>query len=122
MAKASKVFITSIAAGAASAASAPQKPAPAVVPKGTPTAPNNKEKTTYNVTVAEIEASEKKAAEKDLERPLRRHWTNFTFYFMASLSVVLPVLFLRKYSLHIVVWYIFLIPISSGLICSSYEQ
>ncbi|KAH8646878.1 hypothetical protein BX600DRAFT_443848 [Xylariales sp. PMI_506] len=59
------------------------------VKENTPT-----EKVTYKVTAKELDDMEKKSADKDLERPLRHHWTNFSFYFMASLSIVLPVLFM----------------------------
>jgi hypothetical protein len=45
------------------------------------------EKVTYNIK--EVEAMEDKEA-----LPLKAHWTNFSFYFMASLSIVLPALFI----------------------------
>ena len=60
--------------------------------------PGGNEKITYNVTATKLEEIENKAAEKDFERQLRRHLTNFTFYLMSSLSIVLPVLFLSKCS------------------------
>lgn len=84
-----------ITAMAASAASAPPKPAPTAAPNSSDKDdPRNKE--TYKVTAKDLEEMEKKSVDKDLEMPLRHHWTNFSFYLMASLSIVLPVLFLSK--------------------------
>ncbi|KAH8671589.1 hypothetical protein BX600DRAFT_510254 [Xylariales sp. PMI_506] len=48
----------------------------------------------YKVTVNDLDHIEKKAADKDTERTLRHHWSNFSFYLMASLSIILPLLFL----------------------------
>lgn len=56
----------------------------------------DKNKITYHITAMDLEEMDKKAADKDIERPLRHHWTNITFYLMGSLSVVLPLLFLRR--------------------------
>lgn len=55
-----------------------------------------KNKITYKVTAKELEDMDKKAADKNLERPLKHHWSNFTFYLMASLSIILPLFFLSK--------------------------
>jgi hypothetical protein len=80
---------------AAGATSAPPKPAPT----GGSTISEKedaKNKSTYRITVKDLEEMESKATAMDEERPLRHHWTNFSFYLMASLSVVLPLLFLRK--------------------------
>lgn len=91
---------------AARAASEPTRQAP------TPPVPNDsvekeaadKNKVTYKVTAQDLEKMEKKAADKDLERPLRRHWANFTFYFMGSLSIILPLLFVGMLDSTIVDW------------------
>jgi hypothetical protein len=100
-AKASEALVAGLTTRVAAASVAPkpsQASAPAVSASTVPNPVKNatKDKVTYNITIADLENLEKKAMEKDMERPLRRHWTNFTFYFMASLSVVLPLLFLRK--------------------------
>lgn len=95
-----------INAMAARAASAPTKSASA------PPATNdsvekeaaNKSKVTYRVTAQDLQEMEKKAADKDLERPLRRHWANFTFYFMGSLSIILPLLFVGMLDSTVVYW------------------
>lgn len=47
----------------------------------------------YKVSAKELDEIDKKAADKDLERPLRRHWANATFYLIGSLSIALPLLF-----------------------------
>lgn len=80
---------------AARAASAPTKPAPPppVLNESVEKEAADKNKITYRVTAQDLDDIEKKAADKDLERPLRRHWANFTFYFMGSLSIILPLLF-----------------------------
>jgi hypothetical protein len=54
------------------------------------------EKTTYNINVKELNKLEATMTEN--ERPLKHHWANFSFYFMASLSIILPLLFLCKSS------------------------
>jgi hypothetical protein len=78
----------------AAAASSPPKPTPTVGPdpsqKNDPTM-----KDTYKFTKKDLEVLEKQTNE-DLERPLRHHWANFSFYVMAALSVVLPLFFLCK--------------------------
>lgn len=77
--------------------SAPTKPAPpppVQVPHDSVEKQEaDKNKITYKVTAKDLTDIEKKAADKDLERPLRRHWANFAFYFMGSLSIILPLLF-----------------------------
>jgi hypothetical protein len=57
---------------------------------------NEKEKLTYNLNVKDLNAIEANAED---ERPLKRHWANFSFYLMASLSIVLPLLFICKFLL-----------------------
>jgi hypothetical protein len=106
---AAKTLITTAATSAANAAGAPpRKPAPAATATGitaTTTArqapaPDSSEKhenITYKVTAGELEEADKKFAEKDEERSIRRHWTNIAFYLMGSLSIVLPILFLSKF-------------------------
>jgi hypothetical protein len=106
---AAKTLITTAATSAANAAGAPpQKPAPAATATGisatttarqapAPDSSSKHEKITYKVTVGELDEADKKFAEKDEERSIRRHWTNIAFYLMGSLSIVLPVLFLSKF-------------------------
>lgn len=91
---AAKVAINALAARAASAPTKPAPPPPVQVPSDSvEKEASDKSKITYKVTAQDLADIEKKAADKDLERPLRRHWANFTFYFMGSLSIVLPLLF-----------------------------
>ena len=61
-----------------------------------PPGKGNAAKETYNINIKELNKIESKAEETS-ERPLRRHWSNVSFYLMASLSIVLPVLFLSTY-------------------------
>jgi len=73
--------------------------APAAAPAAAP-APGDKEnaereKVTYKITAKELNHMEDKTAEK-VSRPLKKHWANMTFYIMASLSIVLPLLFIRE--------------------------
>jgi hypothetical protein len=49
----------------------------------------------YKVTNKDLDKLDEKL-KQETEAPLRRHWENITFYFMASLSVILPTLFLGK--------------------------
>jgi hypothetical protein len=74
---------------------APPAPANANAPSTKPTEKKPSEKVTYNINVKELEKIEQEREKKD--RPLKHHWANISFYFMASLSIVLPLLFLRKY-------------------------
>ena len=104
------MLITTAATSAANGAGAPpQKPAPAATTTGNtatttarqasaPGSSEKHEKITYKVTVGELDEADKKFAEKDEERSIRRHWTNIAFYLMGSLSIVLPVLFLSKFA------------------------
>jgi hypothetical protein len=46
--------------------------------------------------VKELADLENATTEKVNEKKLSRHWANVTFYIMASLSIVLPCLFLCK--------------------------
>jgi hypothetical protein len=55
----------------------------------------DREKVTYKITAKELNQMEDKTTEK-ATRPLKKHWANITFYIMASLSIVLPLLFLRE--------------------------
>jgi hypothetical protein len=52
------------------------------------------EKVTYIKNAKDLEAAEKAAEHK--QKPLGRHWSDVTFYFLAALSVILPVLLLSK--------------------------
>lgn len=91
---AAKAAINAMAARAASAPTKPAPPPPVQVPNDSVEKDiADKNKITYKVTARDLADIEKKAADKDLERPLRRHWANFTFYFMGSLSIILPLLF-----------------------------
>jgi len=56
-----------------------------------------KEKVTYKITAKDLNQMEEQTAAK-ASRPLQKHWANMTFYVMASLSIILPLLFLRKFS------------------------
>ncbi|OIW29791.1 hypothetical protein CONLIGDRAFT_345385 [Coniochaeta ligniaria NRRL 30616] len=53
-----------------------------------------KEKHTYKITAKELADIEQATSEKATEKKLNRHWANLTFYFMASLSIILPSLFI----------------------------
>lgn len=109
------MLITTAATSAANGAGAPpQKPAPAATTTGNtatttarqasaPGSSEKHEKITYKVTVGELDEADKKFAEKDEERSIRRHWTNIAFYLMGSLSIVLPVLFLSRFSSSLII-------------------
>jgi hypothetical protein len=58
----------------------------------------DKEKVTYKITAKDLNQMEDETAEK-ASRPLNKHWANMTFYVMATLSIILPLLFLREYAL-----------------------
>lgn len=106
---AAQTLITTAATSAANAAGTPpKKPAPAATATGitatinsrqipAPVSSENHEKVTYKVTLGELDEADKKFAEKDEERSIRRHWTSIAFYLMGSLSIVLPILFLGKF-------------------------
>lgn len=79
---------------AATAAGAPPTRAPPAYSTTANNGANPSEKATFKVTAKELNAIEQQAAEKEAERSLHRHWANFSFYLMASLSIVLPALFL----------------------------
>jgi len=104
-----------IAAGAATAAAGvavaamagpPQQPPPAArqlagnQPNGADeqakgTAANGK--AAYKVTVKDLKDLDEKAEKKEeSQRTLERRWAAFSFYFLSSLSIILPVLFLGK--------------------------
>ncbi|KAH8668384.1 hypothetical protein BX600DRAFT_434925 [Xylariales sp. PMI_506] len=88
---------TALAAGAAALATSnggPQPPAPAAAPaaNGNAKAVPAKDKVTYQIAEKDLQAMEEKSVAG--EAPLRRHWTDFSYYFMASLSIILPALFL----------------------------
>jgi hypothetical protein len=96
-----------VAAGAAANAAAKPQPPPPPPPGaqaaaraaqngGSTNSDSEKEKHTYKITAKELADIEQAAAENVTEKKLNRHWANLTFYFMASLSIILPSLFLRK--------------------------
>jgi hypothetical protein len=72
------------AAGGAAAAAAPEKA----------NGKSEKEKSTFTMTVKDLDKMEAQRIEKLKDRPLQRHWATVTFYFIAALAVVLPALFL----------------------------
>jgi hypothetical protein len=88
---------TAVLANAAATSMTTKSPAPANAnaPSTKSTEKKPFEKVTYNINVKELEKIEQEREKKD--RPLKHHWANISFYFMASLSIVLPLLFLRKY-------------------------
>jgi hypothetical protein len=51
----------------------------------------DKRNVTYKLTTKELDELNKEAENL---RPLKKHWANITFYILASLSIVLPLLFL----------------------------
>ncbi|KAK0649541.1 hypothetical protein B0T16DRAFT_456949 [Cercophora newfieldiana] len=56
---------------------------------------NGDGKETYKITEKDLkELDEKAAKEENDQNVLQRRWADFSFYFMASLSIVLPLLFL----------------------------
>ncbi|KAH8653569.1 hypothetical protein BX600DRAFT_515834 [Xylariales sp. PMI_506] len=73
---------------------APKPPPPAVTKGGVTKAADNKNKVTYKITEKHLQEIDEKAAASLEDQPLERHWTDFSYYFMSSLSVVLPLLFL----------------------------
>lgn len=87
-------FNSGVAANAAAAALTAPGQQPAPPPRSAQPAEKNAKKETYNLNIKELNNIEQKAEET--ERPLKRHWANFSFYLMASLSIILPLLFLCK--------------------------
>lgn len=75
-----------------------QPPPPAAATVTGDKASTEREKVTYKITAKELNQMEEKTAEK-ASRPLKKHWENITFYIMASLSIILPLLFLREFSI-----------------------
>lgn len=57
--------------------------------------PKATEKVTYKMSDKDLE----KLDEDKPSSQLQHHWENISFYLMASLSIILPMLFVRKYSL-----------------------
>jgi len=106
-----------VAAGAATAvagvavaamAGPPQPPPPARQPPGPANQPNGADaqangkaengKGAYKVTVKDLNDLDEKAEKRqESETTLERRWAAFSFYFLASLSVVLPILFLGEF-------------------------
>ncbi|KAK1829561.1 hypothetical protein QBC39DRAFT_413233 [Podospora conica] len=102
----SSSYVAPIAAGVATAAvgavaaaalaPAPQQQKPAdrhLNPDAQQTNGDEKGKGDYKVTVKDLKDLDEKAEETN-ENKLNRRWANFSFYLMASLSVILPLLFL----------------------------
>ncbi len=87
-------FQSGAAANAVAAAITAPPQHSAAQPRATGPAGQNseKEKETYKLNITELNNIEQTAAEA--EQPLRRHWANISFYLMASLSIVLPLMFL----------------------------
>ena len=86
-----------MAAAAAGTQPAQRQPLPAAATAPAPgdKATAEREKVTYKITAKELNQMEDTTAEK-VSRPLKKHWANMTFYIMASLSIVLPLLFIRE--------------------------
>ncbi|KAH8902051.1 hypothetical protein BR93DRAFT_362954 [Coniochaeta sp. PMI_546] len=82
-----------MAAAAAGSQPPPRQPPPAATAATGEKTTTDNEKVTYKITAKELNQMEEKTAEK-ASRPLKKHWENMTFYIMASLSVLLPLLFL----------------------------
>ncbi|OIW25465.1 hypothetical protein CONLIGDRAFT_648490 [Coniochaeta ligniaria NRRL 30616] len=82
-----------MAAAAAGSQPPPRQPPPVATAAAGDKATTEKEKVTYKITAKELNQMEEKTAEK-ASRPLKKHWENMTFYIMASLSIILPLLFL----------------------------
>ena len=57
---------------------------------------DEKGKSGYRVTVKDLNDLDEKAERDAAERPLERRWAAVSFYLLASLSIILPLLFLRK--------------------------
>jgi len=76
-------------------AAATAVPPPARAARG-PGAGGKAGKVTYKVDERELNSMDEKIAQDAKDKPLQRHWANFSFYFMASLSVILPLLFVGK--------------------------
>ncbi|KAH8660203.1 hypothetical protein BX600DRAFT_438418 [Xylariales sp. PMI_506] len=54
----------------------------------------DKKKVTYKVTEKDAQEVDEKATAALQDKPLTRHWTGLSYYLMASLSIILPSLFL----------------------------
>lgn len=54
------------------------------------------EKSAYKITAKELKELDEKAARQEADAPLERRWAEFSFYLMASLSIILPLLFLGE--------------------------
>lgn len=87
--------------GIAAAASAPPRPPPPAAGAGQKAAVGDdiKEKETYKITGRDMTALEEKIEQDNQNKALQRHFADISFYIMASLSVVLPLLFLSKHLL-----------------------
>ena len=72
------------------------KPANQSVLHTTPESQSRGEKTTYKITIKDLKDLDEKAAEQEADAPLERRWAEFSFYLMASLSIILPALFLGE--------------------------
>jgi hypothetical protein len=83
-----------MAMAAAGSQPPPRRPPPVAAAVTGDTTNSEKEKVTYKITAKDLNQMEEKTAEK-ASRPLKKHWANMTFYIMASLSIILPLLFLR---------------------------
>lgn len=59
---------------------------------------DEKGKSAYKVTVKDLNDLDEKAERDAADRPLERRWAAVSFYLLASLSIILPLLFLSKSS------------------------
>jgi hypothetical protein len=90
-------FNPGAAAGGMAQAAAGQAPRPPPLAHGAgPDAKGQGGKGGYRITNNDLDKLDNKL-KQETETPLRRHWENFTFYLMASLSFILPTLFLSKW-------------------------
>lgn len=97
--------VATAAAGAAATAALapqPQQPKPAdrhLNPDAQQANGDSKTKGEYKVTVKDLKDLDEKAEREASENRLSRRWANFSFYLMASLSIILPLLFLSEFGL-----------------------
>ncbi|KAH8660022.1 hypothetical protein BX600DRAFT_438248 [Xylariales sp. PMI_506] len=82
-----------VVAGAASNAPRPLPAAAGVGERGV-NGEDKKDKVTYKITNKDVTAMEEKIEQNINSKPLQRHFVDVSFYIMASLSVILPLLFL----------------------------
>jgi len=89
------------AAGVAAAAATSGPPPARQLPNGNADAAAKDQaangKSGFKITTKDLNELDEKAAQKGAGRPLGRRWEEFSFYLLASLSVVLPTLFIGMF-------------------------